>query len=154
LPLDLGVLLDFSDSQAEFLRSHQKDLQNFLKQSLAPLDRSFLVCFGNHVLLVRDFTREPRSIIDALNRFESRGNMFNVGTAFYDAIYYSVEKRLTVTAGTRRALVIFSDGEDSVSTHDLAQTIRAAQLKDVLVFAIRYTEVPKGGLRVYNREGI
>ena len=56
--------------------------------------------------------------------------------------------------GTRRALVIFSDGEDSASVHGLAQTIRAAQLKDVLVFAIRYTEVPKGGLRVYNHEGI
>ena len=49
VPLDLGLIADFSGSQEEFVKPHHKDLETFLKKVLTPRDRAFLVCFGNRI---------------------------------------------------------------------------------------------------------
>jgi hypothetical protein len=49
LPLQLGLIADFSGSQEHFVKQHHKDLQEFLEEVLNPRDRAFLVCFGNHI---------------------------------------------------------------------------------------------------------
>jgi Ca-activated chloride channel homolog len=164
VPLDLGLIVDFSGSQAEFIKAHHKDLDAFLKKALSSRDRVFLVCFGNHVRLAQDFTDQPRDIIDALHGFEKQGGggLFEfapherriLGTAFYDALYYSIGERLAASAGARKALIVFSDGEDNSSGHHMLEAIEAAQTNDVLLFPIRYTEKPKGGPIARNRYGM
>ncbi len=164
VPLDLGLIVDFSGSQAEFIKAHHKDLDAFLKKALSSRDRVFLVCFGNHVRLAQDFTDQPRDIIDALHGFEKQGGggLFEfapherriLGTAFYDALYYSIGERLAASAGARKALIVFSDGEDNSSGHHMLEAIEAAQTNDVLLFPIRYTEKLKGGPIARNRYGI
>src|SRR5438552_5602090 len=46
VPLNLGLLVDMSGSQEPFMKSHHKDLETFLKKSLGPRDKAFLLCFG------------------------------------------------------------------------------------------------------------
>ena len=75
------------------------------------------------------------------------------GTAFYDAIFYSIEKQLATSERSRKALIIFSDGEDNSSGHHMMEAIETAQANDVLLFPIRYTETPKGGPIARNRYG-
>jgi Ca-activated chloride channel family protein len=53
----------------------------------------------------------------------------------------------------RRALVIFSDGEDNSSAHNMLDTIEAAQADNVVVFGIRYTETRKGEWTARNKYG-
>jgi len=78
----------------------------------------------------------------------------DLGTAFYDAIFYATEERLKNQEG-RRAILIFSDGEDNSSSHDMMTTIEAAQAANVLVYTIRYTETMKHGeLSARNKYGI
>jgi Ca-activated chloride channel homolog len=160
--LDLGLIVDFSGSQAEFIKAHHKDLDTFLKTVLSPRDRAFLVCFGNHIRLAQDFTSSSREMVDALRRFEKGDydllefaprERRILGTAFYDAIYYSIEQRLAASDGARKALIVFSDGEDNSSGHHMLEAIEAAQQNDVLLFPIRYTEKPKGGPTARNRYG-
>jgi Ca-activated chloride channel homolog len=163
VPLDLGLVVDFSGSQAEFIKEHHKDLDIFLRKAMSSRDRTFLVCFGNHVRLAQDFTDRSRDIIDALHDFEKEGGggLFEfgpherriLGTAFYDAIYYSVDQRLAASRGARKALIVFSDGEDNSSGHHMLEAIEAAQTNDVLLFPIRYTETLRGGPIARNRYG-
>lgn len=163
IPLDLGLVVDFSGSQSEFIKAHHKDLQTFLKKALSPRDRTFLICFGNHIRLAQDFTDEPGDIIDALKRFEKEGGADLLefapherriaGTAFYDALFYSIDIRLVRSDAARKALIIFSDGEDNSSGHHMLEAIEAAQTNDVLLFPIRYTEIRKGGPIARNRYG-
>ena len=54
----------------------------------------------------------------------------------------------------RRALIIFSDGEDNSSAHHMLDAIEAAQANDVLLFTIRYTEVRDGRLNARNKYGM
>jgi Ca-activated chloride channel family protein len=77
-----------------------------------------------------------------------------LGTAFYDAIYYSSTQMMQGTGRGRRALIIFSDGEDNSSAHHMLDAIEAAQTNDVLLFSIRYTEVKNGRLNARNKYGI
>ncbi len=162
VPLDLGLVVDFSGSQADFIKAHHKDLDTFLKKALSPRDRAFLVCFGNHIRLAQDFTDEPKDIVDALHRFEKGSfDLFEfaphehrvLGTAFYDAIFYSIGERLAASDSSRKAMIVFSDGEDNSSGHHMLEAIEAAQTNDVLLFPVRYTEKLKGGPIARNRYG-
>jgi len=161
VPLTLGLILDASGSQSHFMRQHHQDLEVFLNEVLGPQDRAFLVGFGNHLKLVSDFTQSGRALLDRLEMYEHSGRFPEIGpkeerdlgTAFYDSIYYSVTEKLAAENG-RRALLVFSDGEDNSSSHDMMTTIETAQAENVMVFTIRYTQKEHGQLTARNKYGI
>ena len=161
VPLTLGLIVDASGSQEHYSKQHKHDLEVFLQNVLGPKDRAFMLCFGNHLRLVSDLTQSSAEILDGLNRFEHDDKHFpelgpresrDLGTAFYDSIFYSVEK-LANEKG-RRALLIFSDGEDNSSSHDMMTIIEAAQSSNVMLFPIRYTQKEHGRLTARNKYGI
>jgi len=163
VPISLGLLIDASGSQDHFGKQHHHDLQEFLKNTLQPRDRAFLVCFGNHLRLTSDYSASPAHILGALQLFEKGDHstpelgpreLREGGTAFYDSIYYAVTERLADAEQGRRALVMFSDGEDNSSAHNLLDAIETAQSADVLFFALRYTDARKGQLTARNKYGI
>jgi len=162
VPLTLGLIVDFSGSQDQFSKQHQHDLEVFLKDILGPKDRVFMICFGNHLRLVSDFSQSGPELIDRLKLYQRSDKHFpdlgpkedrELGTAFYDSIYYSVTEKLANESG-RRALLVFSDGEDNSSSHDMMTAIEAAQAANVLVYTIRYTEKQHGHLTARNHYGI
>jgi len=163
VPLTLGLIVDASSSQSKFYKKHEKDLEIFLKNVLGPKDRAFLLCFGNHLRLVNDFTTSGVEMMEHLKQYEKHSDAFpeigpqemrELGSAVYDSIFYSIDEKLGKENG-RRALLIFSDGEDNSSSHDMMTTIEAAQRENVLVYTIRYTETMKHGeLSARNKYGI
>jgi Ca-activated chloride channel family protein len=162
VPLTLGLVVDFSGSQDQFSKQHEHDLQVFLKDVLGPKDRVFLVGFGNHVRLISDLSQSAEQMMQQLDIYRHKEGHFpelgpqesrDLGTAFYDSIFYSVTEKLAGEVG-RRALLVFSDGEDNSSSHDMMSAIEAAQTANVLVFTIRYTEKKHGDLTARNKYGI
>jgi Ca-activated chloride channel homolog len=162
LPLTLALIVDVSGSQDHFGKKHEKDLQVFLKEVLGPKDRVFLVCFGNHLRLVSDYTDSADEILQNYREFDKGKKHFpeigleeerDLGTAFYDSIYYSVVEKLS-QGGGRKAILMFSDGEDNSSSHNMMTTIEAAQAENVVFYAIRYTETKHGRLNARNKYGI
>ena len=162
VPLLLWLIVDFSGSQDQFSKQHQNDIEVFLKDVLGPADRAFLVCFGNHIRLVSDFSHSGTDLLAQLDKFRHDTGGFpelgpkekrDLGTAFYDSLFYSVTEKLAGESG-RRALLIFSDGEDNSSSHDMMTTIEAAQSANVLVYTIRYTQKEHGKLTARNKYGI
>src|SRR5208283_324236 len=162
VPLTLALIVDVSGSQDHFGKQHEKDLEVFLKEVLGPKDRVFLVCFGNHIRLVTDYTNSAEEIIESYKLFDKGKRHFpelgpddtrEAGTAFYDSIYYSVTEKLE-QAGGRQAILMFSDGEDNSSSHNMMTTVEAAQTANVVFYAIRYTEEKHGRLNSRNKYGI
>jgi Ca-activated chloride channel family protein len=176
-PLTLGLIVDTSGSQESEAKRHQRDIEVFLKNVLGPKDRAFLVCFENRIRLISDFSQSGEELMERWQEFSGKetGSKKDqkktkaekqrefpdlgptekrvLGTAFYDAIFYSISEKLAQETG-RRALLIFSDGEDNSSSHDMMSAIEAAQSSDVLVFTIRYTEENHGKLTARNQYGI
>ncbi|HWZ98824.1 MAG TPA: VWA domain-containing protein [Candidatus Dormibacteraeota bacterium] len=163
VPLMLGLTVDASGSQEHFSKKHEKDLEVFLKRVLGPRDKVFLLCFDNHLRLVSDFTQSGEEVIAHLKEYEKSSRHFpelgpkedrDLGTAFYDSIYYSVVEKLRNEAG-RKALLVFSDGEDNSSSNDMMTTLETAQSENVLVYTIRYTDTGKHGeLTARNKYGM
>jgi Ca-activated chloride channel family protein len=164
VPLTLGLIVDASGSQASFVKAHQKDLKTFLNTVLGSRDRAFMLCFGNHLRLVADYSTPERDLTAALEGFDRAKDksiypelgpdeIRTAGTAFYDAIYYSAVQMMPNAEGGRRALVIFSDGEDNSSAHHMLDAIEAAQTGNVLLFCVRYTEVHGNRLNARNKYG-
>lgn len=167
LPLTLGLIVDVSDSQSKFIKRHHKDIEAFLQTVLGPADQAFTVCFGNHLRLTNDATASIPAVLDGLQRFDKGERKFHElapedkredqsggGTALYDAIFYSVRDRLAAAHGRRRALILFTDGEENASAHDLLDDIGAAQDADTLIYAIRYPDDEKAKLTPHARQGI
>jgi len=165
VPLNLGLVMDVSGSQQSFIKPHHKDLQTFLKTVLGLKDKAFLLAFANRIVLVSDYTGSAKELVDALGGYEHEKNHHDypivgppefrvLGTAFYDAIYYSSTQMMQNIDRGRRALIIFSDGEDNSSAHHMLEAIEAAQANDVLLFTIRYTETRRDGrLTARNKYG-
>jgi len=162
VPLSLALITDVSGSQEHFVKRHRHDMKEFLKEVLSPRDRAFLVCFGNHLRLVSDFTASSQSLMDALDQFDHGDRHFpelepdedrELSTAFYDALYYAVTAKLAAVEGGRRALIVFSDGEDNSSAHHMLDAIESAQTGDTRIFAMRYTERKHGRLTARNKYG-
>lgn len=162
VPLTLGVVVDASGSQDHFSKQHKNDLEVFLKDVLGPKDRVFLVGFGNHIRLVSDFSQSGGDLLDLWKQYQKSTGRFpelgpredrDLGTAFYDSIYYSVTEKLAQENG-RRAILLFSDGEDNSSSHNMMTAIETAQSENVVVYAIRYTDKEHGKLTARNRYGI
>jgi Ca-activated chloride channel family protein len=162
VPLTLGVVVDASGSQDHFSKQHKNDLEVFFKDVLGPKDRVFLVGFGNHIRLVSDFSASGDGLMEEWKAYQKTNKHFpllgpdddrDLGTAFYDSIYYSVTEKLAKENG-RRAILLFSDGEDNSSSHNMMTAIETAQAENVIVYAIRYTDKEHGKLTPRNKYGI
>jgi len=163
VPLSLALVVDASSSQQHMMKKHEHDLKRFLKDVLAPRDQAFLLCFGNHLRVAQDYSNSPDDLMEGLKRFDhekNRAEMAEIGppdlrfagTAFYDALYHSTEKLGSEEHG-RKALIVFSDGEDNSSAHHMLDVIEAAQTGGVVIFGIRYTERSHGRLTARNKYG-
>lgn len=162
LPLTLGLIVDASGSQDHFSKQHQQDLEVFFKDVLGPKDRVFLIGFGNHLRLVSDFSSSGATLLDDWKKYQKSSGKFpevgpkedrDLGTALYDSIFYSITEKMMQEKG-RRALLMFSDGEDNSSSHNMMTTIEEAQSENVPVYTIRYTEKEHGKLTARNKYGI
>jgi Ca-activated chloride channel family protein len=167
LPLSIGLIIDASGSQEKFLKEHERDIAEFLRQTLMPEDKAFAVCFGNHLRLVSDWSSDQAAILAALHSYDkgSKKGQYDfpeigpeetreLGTALNDAVFYSTSEKMTGIQHRRKVLVVFSDGEENSSEHDLIDTIEAAQNTDVLVYAIRYTELKHNKMDARDRYGM
>ena len=163
LPLTLGLIVDVSGSQQHFVKQHRHDIGNFLKAVMKPRDQAFMVCFANRLRLGSDLSHDREDVLEGLHRCDKSGDLPTIGpkerrilgTAFYDAIHYSITEKLVSGEGARRALVIFSDGEDNSSATDMMTAIETAQKFDAVLFGMRYTETSKtGGWNGRNKYGM
>jgi Ca-activated chloride channel family protein len=149
LPLRFALIVDVSDSQSSFNRKHRVDVEAFAKSALGPADKAMLVCFGNQILPGSDFTSSSRDLLRGLDAIvKSRSALYadatpngirNHGTAFFDAIYETAHTKM-MQPGVRKALVVFSDGEDNASAYDIIEAIEAAQAADAPVYTVHYSD--------------
>jgi Ca-activated chloride channel family protein len=106
-----------------------------------PQDQIFLIGFNEEVQLLEDFTNDIDLIADELENTIVTG-----GTALYDAIYLGVQKAQT-GMHQKKALVLFTDGEDRDSYYKLDELISKVQESDVQVYSIGFLNpVPEKGL--------
>src|SRR5437763_2486976 len=115
LPLQVGLLVDASNSVRDRFKFEQEAAIEFLNQTVRHgYDSAFVVGYDVTPEVTQDFTDDT----EALSR-GVRGMRPGGGTAMYDAIYFACRDKLLKkpqTGPVRRAIILLSDGDDN-QTH-------------------------------------
>jgi VWFA-related protein len=135
LPLQVGLLVDASNSVRDRFKFEQESAIEFLNQTVRPkYDSAFVVGFDVTPEVTQDFTDNTEMLSRGVRALRPGG-----GTAMYDALYYACRDKLLKaqrTGAVRRAIVLLSDGEDNQSHVTREEAIDMAQRADAIVYTI------------------
>jgi VWFA-related protein len=135
LPLQVGLLVDASNSVRDRFKFEQESAIEFLNQMIRPkYDRAFVIGFDVTPEVTQDFTDSTELLSKGVRSLRPGG-----GTAMYDALYFACRDKLLKAPqrGTvRRAIILLSDGDDNQSHVSREEAIEMAQRAEVIVYTI------------------
>jgi Ca-activated chloride channel homolog len=135
LPLQVGLLIDASNSVRDRFKFEQESAIEFLNQTIHPSkDRAFVVGFDVTPEVTQDFTDNTESLAHGVHELRPGG-----GTALYDALYFACRDKLLKapkSTPVRRAIILLSDGDDNQSHVTREEAIEMAQRAEAIVYTI------------------
>jgi VWFA-related protein len=135
LPLQVGLLIDASNSVRDRFKFEQESAVEFLNQTVRlRYDLAFVVGFDATPEVTQDFTDNTEALSRGIHELRPGG-----GTALYDALYFACrDKLLKASKATpvRRAIILLSDGEDNLSHVTREEAIEMAQRAEAIVYTI------------------
>ena len=135
LPLQVGLLLDVSDSVQKSIPHEKKAAQVFFDQVMRPMsDWAFLMGFGRDAQLWQDSTGDIPALDRALQRIQQSGYSTNLYDSIFDACLNF--RRTEPGTQTQRVILLFSDGEDTASAHTLGEAIALAQRREIQIYTV------------------
>jgi len=135
LPLQVGLLVDASNSVRDRFKFEQDAAIEFLNSIIRPnYDKAFVVGFDATPEVTQDFTDSTENLSTGVRMLRAGG-----GTAMYDALYFACRDKLLKqeqTGPVRRAIILLSDGEDNLSHVTREEAIEMAERAEVIVYTI------------------
>jgi Ca-activated chloride channel family protein len=142
-PITLAVLIDGSDSMTQELPTAQAAALRLLR-TLGPQDRALVAQFNQRLTILQDFTSDRETLEAAVGSIETDGE-----TALHTALYVALKDLAAQRREgelERQALVVLSDGTDTVSAVSDEQVLELAREGEVNVYAIGLRDKSPGAL--------
>ena len=159
LPLSTAILIDTSRSEERTLPDEKVAARAFLEAVMRPgRDEASIVSFTGDVTLEQGFTGSLERLRRAIDRIEfvppsgyigggvvvggtppiSGQNQALAGsTAIWDAVWATSNELLSDAAeNSRRAIILLTDGEDTISQVKMHEAVERAQKADALIYTI------------------
>ncbi len=124
VPLEIALLFDVSASTDKMFKFEQETAAKFLQDVMRPVDRATVFAIGSKVQLIaaRDTAGAAAASIRSIIPTKD-------STAFFDSVAEAAAYlRTNAREGTRRVIVVISDGEDTNSTR-IAKAIQEGYRK-------------------------
>jgi len=128
VPLELVAAIDISGSMAPAMPKVKTAVKEFLRD-VPPEDQVTLLGFNDSIFTLTRKATDPAERIKAVDRLAPWGS-----TALYDVLLRGVEMLGRQTG--RKALVVFTDGEDQGSHATINDVERRLQSSDVTLYMI------------------
>jgi Ca-activated chloride channel family protein len=128
IPLEVVVAVDVSESMTDAMSTLKAAVRGFLG-ALRPADQVSLLAFNDNIFTLARRSTDPQVRLKAVDRLSPWG-----GTALYDAILTAIG-----TVGKqpgRRALVVFTDGEDQNSVSTIKRVQTRLETSDATIYTI------------------
>jgi Ca-activated chloride channel homolog len=142
LPLQVGLMVDASNSVRDRFKFEQESAIEFLNQTVRPrYDKAFIVGFDVTPEVTQDFTDNTEALSRGVRALRPGG-----GTAMYDALYFACRDKLLKeprNGPVRRAIILLSDGDDNMSHVTREEAIEMALRAEVIVYSIS-TNITRG----------
>lgn len=173
LPLSLAILVDTSASQEGVMEDEKRAARAFLDSVLRPSkDTAAVVSFTGVTLLEQSPTDDPALLSAAVERLKvlyssnspecddqnediPEEQVLRCKTAVWDSIWLTLDEMLSKTPErTRRAVILLSDGDDTVSRKSRDEAADFAVKHNAVVYSIgirdekfEHGELQRGDLR-------
>jgi VWFA-related protein len=131
LALDLGLLLDTSESMLKELKLSQEAAVRFL-DTIPRARELYTLFFDEEIRLSRYDSENQQGLFERIHALKGGGN-----TALYDALATYISR--VQGAPGRKTLVLFSDGEDSRSSLGLSDCLEVIRSSAVTIYPIAFT---------------
>lgn len=138
-PVEIALLFDVSGSTNSQFELEQQAATQFIRDVLKPGDTVSLFSIGMTPKMVKSRTTSSEEAISGIRTI----GPLKEPTAFFDSVVDAAQYlERSADPGSRRVLVVISDGEENYSArHSLADSLREIQKDDCLFYAIN----PSGG---------
>jgi Ca-activated chloride channel family protein len=131
LALDLGLLLDTSESMLKELRLSKEAAVRFL-DTIPRARELFTIFFDEEIRVSRYDSENQQGLFARIHELKGGGN-----TALFDAIATYISR--VQGAPGRKTLVLFSDGEDSRSSLGLSEFLEVVKSSGVTIYPIAFS---------------
>jgi Mg-chelatase subunit ChlD len=159
LPLSLAILIDCSGSEERTLPEEKAAAQSFLESVMRPnRDEAAVISFTGEVTLEQGLTGNIARLRRAIDQVEFVPPSGYIGggvvvggtppisgtqqalagsTAIWDAVWATSNELLSASAEhTRRAIILLTDGQDTISQVKMQEAINRSVKADALIYAI------------------
>jgi len=137
VPVDLILLIDSSASMNARMPAVQHAAA-ILVNALGPNDRAAAVTFGGAIRQRIALTTDRGPVLEAISRIRANG-----ATPLYDAVYFALRSLSSHTDQMRRrAVVVLSDGEDTVSLMSYNEVLQLAREAGIGVYTVSLRTTP------------
>jgi Ca-activated chloride channel homolog len=167
-PLSLAILIDTSESQVGVLSEEKRAARAFVDQVIrSNVDQAAIISFTGEPRIEQPLTNDLAKLhraIERVTRGLSAENQYRQAndleplskeqdstgyTGIWDAMWETIDNHISkAREGTRRAVILLSDGDDTSSTIKRQNVIDLAVKTNVVVYSIgiRDEEFPEGKL--------
>ncbi len=174
LPLSLTILIDTSHSQIRTLPEEKEAAKSFIESVVRPAkDEVAIISFSGEATLEQGMTNNIARLRRAIDRVafvppagyggggvvvgtppvSGSNQEVSMATAIWDAVWITSEEVLgPAPEGTRRAIILLTDGANTFGTKKLSEAMEAANKAEAVIYSIGigdnyYDGVDKGALR-------
>ena len=130
-PLLIGLLIDASSSMTPHMLDVQEAAVRFVEENIEPRDRTMIVSFSSNVRVLLRPSRDRSAVQRSILSIRPYG-----GTALYDAMVNALLQ--LQSSGSRKALVLFSDGLDGDSAFSAADVAEVARRAGVPIYILNF----------------
>ncbi|HYI12250.1 MAG TPA: VWA domain-containing protein [Thermoanaerobaculia bacterium] len=136
-PVTVGIAIDSSSSMTEAQLYTVRAAAELVRQAMRPQDEAFLVTFDIAPRLAHGRSRDAASLQAAVYDVVPAG-----ATSMFDGVTFALQQFQGIPG--KKALLVFSDGREGMSTASASECDRLARTLGVPVYVL----VPPGGERL------
>jgi Ca-activated chloride channel family protein len=140
-PLSVVLVLDVSGSMLLKIDEARRAAHAFV-DALKPQDEVGLITFSTTVVGSIDFTRDRRSVHAAIDAAQTNGE-----TALYDVTAMALKRLRPLKR--RKAVILFTDGDDNRSRLSVDQVIQMARASEVSIYSVAQGVTESDTLKVF-----
>jgi VWFA-related protein len=143
--VSLGILIDTSGSMVDSRVASAGAVLDILSSFLGADDEVFLATFARDMRLLQGWTTDRTLLQRAVQRMPG-----GAGTALYEGVNDALREAFTGTR-TRMALLLISDGHDTLSLRSARDVKQALSASGVVMYALAVQDAAPGARKI--REG-
>jgi len=137
LPISMVICVQSSDRVEGILPEVTKTAILFTEMVLGEFGQAALIAFDQRVRLMQDFTNDEKKIEKALKDITLGSDAVRLSDAVYEGIRMLVKRPST----HRKVIVVISESQETASEVGLGETMRTAQIQDIMIYPVRLSTI-------------